>query len=313
MSSKKRRLYQELRTFADENKIVGKGPLSVVLILTRHASKMERPFDSEKFLTPKGGQVAGLSGLKVQAILGDYGITRVLSEEGGRTSRGSINRMQAYVQFLNRLDVETLLDFSTIEAWWVEQIRVHFASEPLKLKVDASKSLRAIIAELVEGAFERQRECPGTMVAGAVLQHLVGAKLEMVVAGSVIEHKGFSVADAPGKRQGDFLINDTVIHVTTAPSEALIRKCLNNLGDNLRPLVITTETGVGGARALAKNCEIGDRIDVLDIEQFIATNVYEWSDFSHLERPASIHKLVAAYNRIIEVSENDHSLKIDLG
>lgn len=313
MPSEIQKLDLALRGFSENNQMVGKGPLSVALILTRRAATMGRPLCPKEFLTPKGGQVAGLSGSNIQTILRDYGISRILSEEGGRTSRGSMSRMQVYLEFLNELDLDGLLDFAAIEAWWIDRVREFFSSQPLRLKVDSSKSLRSIISELVEAAFERQKECPGTMVAGAVLQHLVGAKLEMVMPGHTNPHEGFSVAAAPGKRKGDFLINDTVIHVTTAPSEALIRKCVNNLSENMRPLIITTETGVGGAKALAKNFEIVDRMDILDIEQFVATNIYEWSDFRHEERPASIHKLVDGYNRIIEACESDPSLKIELG
>lgn len=305
--------HDALLKFSSENRIRGKGPLSVVLILTRRAASMEMPLKQEDFLTPKGGQVSGLGGAAVQSILTDHGITRILSEEGGRTSRGSIDRMQAYVSLLNELAEAGEVDFGFIESWWVDRVREHFASEPLKLKVDASKSLRALVAELIEAAFERQRECPGTMVAGAVLQHLVGAKLSIVVSGLNLDFEGFSVADAPNRRKGDFVVNDTVLHVTTAPSEALIRKCRDNLADNLRPLIITTESGVGGARAQAKNAGISERIDILDIEQFIATNVYEWSAFSHGSRPSSINDLILAYNKVIELCETDHSLKIELG
>lgn len=306
-------IHDALLKFASDNGIQGKGPLSVVLILTRRASAMSIPLRKEDFLTPRGGQVSGLGGPAVQSILAKYGITRILSEEGGRTSRGSIDRMKAYVAFLNDCAESDELDFDFIESWWVERIKEHFASEPLKLRVDASKSLRSLIAELIDAAFERQRECPGTMVAGAVLQHLVGAKLSIVLKDLNIESEGFSVADAPNRRKGDFSVNDTVIHVTTAPSEALMRKCSDNLAENLRPLIITTESGVGGARALAKNAGISDRLDLLDIEQFIATNVYEWSAFSHGSRPSSINDLLVAYNKIIETCETDHSLKIELG
>ena len=38
---------------------------------------------------------------RIQRILADHGITRVLAEEGGRTSRGSVGLMQKYVEFLN--------------------------------------------------------------------------------------------------------------------------------------------------------------------------------------------------------------------
>ncbi len=313
MPNAKTKLVSKLEQFCKEKGIHGKGPLSVVLVLTRHAAPRDIPLKPSDFLTKRGGQVAGLSGQNVQTILTDHGISRILSEEGGRTSRGSIDRMQAYVALLNQLHADGLLNFKTIEDWWIQRVKEHFAAKPLRLRMDATKSLRAIVAELIEAAFERQRECPGTMVAGAVMQHLVGAKLTVVLPHHPISHEGFSVADAPGKRKGDFIINDTVIHVTTAPAEALIRKCSDNLANNLRPLIITTESGVGGAKALAKNDQISDRIDILDIEQFVATNVYEWSAFTHANRQASVNDLINAYNRIVEDCETDHSLKIEIG
>ena len=140
---------------------------------------------------------------------------------------------------------------------------------------------------MIEAAFARQRECPGVMVAGAVMQHLVGAKIETALPDAKIAHEGFSVADAPSGRKGDFLIGDTAIHVTTAPTEALIRKCCDNLAQSIRPLIITTQSGVGGAIALAKNADVAERIDIIEIEQFIATNVYEWTAFQQTKRTVS--------------------------
>lgn len=310
---KKDSLYSKLRLFAQKHGVAGKGPLSTVLVLTRRTSQMRAPFAPEDFLTPKGGQVKGLGGSAVRPILAEHGIKRVLAEEGGRTSRGSIDLMRAYVAFLNVLHAENELDFRTIEAWWVERVREFFAGQPLRLRTDASKSLRHLVSELIEAAFKRQDDCPGTAIAGAVMQHLVGAKLSVALPNIEIRHEGFSVADAPGRRKGDFLVHDTVIYVTTAPTEALLRKCAGNLAENLRPVIITTENGAGGARALARDAELADRLDILEIEQFIATNVYEWSSFEHDKRSTSIDDLVKAYNKIIDECETDPSLKISLG
>ena len=312
-SEKRDRLETLLRTYAGQCRVTGKGPLSVVLVITRNAKSRRPPFRPSEFLTPQGGQVAGLGRAAVQAILRDHEITRVLAEEGGRTSRGSINRMREYLDFLNKLAEEGCLNLDKIESWWIERIREHFAAMPLKLKVDASKSLRSIVGGLIEAAFSRQEECPGMMVAGAVMQHLVGAKLAIAAPNVQLEHHGFSVADTPSSRQGDFLIHDTAIHVTTAPTEALIRKCLRNLDMNVRPVIVTTERGAGGAHALAKNAEVEDRIDILEIEQFVATNVYEWCGFEQNRRPVSVSELVEKYNAIIDACETDPSLKISMG
>lgn len=293
-------LESRLANFTSEEKIEGKGPLCVVLVVTRKASGQTPPFSADNFLAPKGGQVAGLGKGAVQSILADYGIDRVLAEEGGRTSRGSIQKMRAY------------LDFKTIEKWWINRVKDFFSSRPFSLKIDSSKSIRSIVSDLIEAAFARQRECPGIMVAGAVMQHLVGAKIETALPDAGIVHEGFSVADAPSGRKGDFLIGDTAIHVTTAPTEALIRKCRNNLAQSIRPLIITTQSGMGGAIALAKNADVAERIDVIEIEQFIATNIYEWTAFQQTKRNVSFRKLLEVYNRIIDQCETDPSLKIEM-
>lgn len=310
---KKKTLNEHLEKFRADHGINSKGPLCVVLVVTRAASKQNPPYTPDDFLTPQRGQVAGLGRAAVQAILEDHGITRVLAEEGGRTSRGSIKRMREYLELLNSFHDKGLLDFPAIERWWVDRVKAHFASMPFRLKIDPSRSLRSIVAELIEAAFTRQRECPGTMVAGAVIQHLVGAKLELALPETRIKHKGFSVADAPGGRKGDFLIGDSAIHVTTAPTEALIRKCRDNLDEDLRPVVITTERGAGGAGALARNAGIEHRIDILEVEQFVATNVCEWSRFEHRQRPVTVRDLVNSYNRIIKQTETHPSLKIAVG
>jgi len=182
--------------------------------------------------------------------------------------------------------------------------------QPLCAQLDPRESVRNWVGQLLLAAVQRQKACPGTMIAGAVMQHLVGAKLQLALPKIPIKHEGFSVADAPGKRKGDFLVHDTAVHVTTAPSEALLRKCKANLEENLRPVIITTEVGADGAKALSINLDIAHRVDILEIEQFIATNVYEWSGFQQSQRQVSVDELVREYNSIIEQCETDPSLKI---
>jgi hypothetical protein len=304
---------EKLKFFAEKNRMTGKGPLSLALALTRQAAHREMPLDPKDFLTKQGGQVSGIGKSTVQSILRDHGINRVLAEEAGRTSRGSIARMQAYLEFLNCLNETGELDLREIENWWISRVQEYFASQPFKLKLDSSKSLRSAVHDLLFAAFNRQKEMPGTMVAGAVMQHLVGAILEMMSFSPVIEHRGFSVADSPGGWKGDFLIHDAAVHVTTAPTEALIRKCRDNLDEGLRPVIITTGNGIGGAHALAQNAGLADRIDIFEVEQFVASSVYEKSAFRESGRALAARELVEKYNAIVEASESDPSLKIIVG
>ena len=57
------------------------------------------PLDPDQLVTKSGGQVRGLGQSQVQKILARHGIERVLAAEGGRTSRGSLGNMRAYVRF----------------------------------------------------------------------------------------------------------------------------------------------------------------------------------------------------------------------
>ena len=100
----------DLEKFAAQRSFRGKGPLSVALVITQHAKTVGLPLDPEKLVTEGGGQVLGLGKGAVQAILKRHGILRVLASEGGRTSRGSLNNMRAYVAFLNGLKGKVDLD-----------------------------------------------------------------------------------------------------------------------------------------------------------------------------------------------------------
>jgi hypothetical protein len=299
-----------LKVFDEQHVGLSKGSLSLALILTRMAQSKSFPLQRAEFLTASGGQVAGLGGGAVKKILTDHGVDRILSTEGGRTSRGNMERMEAYLGVLNDLAKNNNLDLADAEWYWVERAIAFFDAKPFTFKLDPAISLRACVRDLLSQAVERQREVKGTMYAGAVMQHLVGAKLDYVTKGAV-QHHGFAVADAPSARSGDFLLGDVAVHVTTAPGEALIHKCQGNLGAGLRPLVVTTENGVGGAKALASQAGIDDRLDVIEIEQFIATNVYEWSVFNRDNRPAAVREIIERYNRIIGECETDPSLRIE--
>ena len=93
----------KLYDFMHVHKMNNKGALCVALVVSRYAKKNGLPISPSKLLTDKQGQVSGLSKSNVQAILKDYGITQILAEEGGRTSRGSIGNMQKYVEFLGKI------------------------------------------------------------------------------------------------------------------------------------------------------------------------------------------------------------------
>lgn len=307
-------LHEKLQTFAFSHKFLkSKGALSLALILSRIAQGKKFPLDESDFVTEKKGQVKGLSGEATQKILSEYGISRVLAKEGGRTSRGSMANMQAYLQFLNDLHQEkSLFDLEKVEKWWIEQVRNYFAAFPLRIRLDQALSLQHSIRGLIAEATKRQQESTGTMVVGAVMQHLVGAKLQVLYPELEIDHHGFSVADQPTKRTGDFFLNGSVIHVTTAPTERLLQVCKENLSAGDTPIIITTAKGVISAENLMESTALVGRVETLELEQFLVTNLSEWSHFNPTDRKQALLQLLNAYNNIVESCETDPSLKIEL-
>lgn len=303
-------LDNQLRTFAQKNKFQGKGPLCVALVVTQHARDQGLPLDADTLLTDRGGQVRGLSKASVQMVLRRHGIERVLAAEGGRTSRGSIENMRNYVTFLNGLHAEGEADFDAVEAFWITRVRDFFASKPLRAKLDPTRSLRSVVGDILAQATERQAEGQGTQYAGAVLQHLVGAKLDCALDGVTIEHNSFSTADAPLGRPGDFHVGDVAIHVTTAPSEALLKRCQENLDSGYRPVLITVPHRAATASDLAEDKGIVSRVDIFDIEQFVAMNLYEWAGFEMGRRRVAMDSLIKRYNEIVGEFETDPSLRI---
>ncbi len=301
-----KRLWQ----FARDYRMLTKGGLGVALVVTKHALDRGLPVDPSTLLTPGGGQVLGLGKGAVQAILRAHDIHRVLAEEGGRTSRGSIGRMQAYVDFLNTLDTHGQVNLDAILAWWVCRVREFFERKPLVLRLDPARSLSASVTDLLAQAERRQAEAHGATYLGTVLQHLVGAKLALV-CGEEVEHHGASVADGPSGRPGDFRLGDVSVHVTTAPSEGLLAKCVANLESGLRPVIVTLKKSQDGALYLASQQGVADRVDVFTVEQLVAGNLYELGRFAPAGRENTAEQLVAKYNEIVEAHESDPSLRIE--
>jgi len=302
-------LHGLLEKYQNERKLTSKGKLAAILYVSRLAVLRGLPLDSQVLVTDNKGQVLGLGKAAVQAILKDHGETRVLAEEGGRTSRGSLGNMQHYVAFLNELHLKGVAKPEAIERWWIEKVRQFFSAKPFSLKYDTSKSLRALVSDLLSQASKRQSENPGTTYEGALLQHLVGSCLSMVTS-SGIDFHGYSVADAVSARSGDFVIDDVSIHVTTAPSEALLRKCESNISGGGRPIIITTSARVPAAEALASIKGIAGRVEIFGVEQYVAQQLFAASRFTQAARRKAIELLVDRYNEIVEQCETDPSLKV---
>lgn len=302
---------EKLKAFQLENNIITKGPLSVVVQFTRMVRDKEFPLNPSDFKTKKAGQVAGLGGGNLKKILKEHGIVQQLSSEGGRTSRGSMGLMIKYIDFLNKWNAEDTVNFKAIEDFWVEQIREYFCNQPFVLAADASKTIGANLDELFEQAKKRQKQNPGTQYLGTVLQHLVAAKLCLILPEGSFEIHGASVADAPTARSGDFVINKTIIHCTTSVGDLLINKCIINIEKGYRPVIITIFERVQTALNQIEDAGLAGRIEVWNIQQFLSSNVHERSLFDENRQNATLRKIIENYNVIVHEKETDPSLRIE--
>ena len=185
----------------------------------------------------------------------------------------------------------------------------YFAGKPFKLAGDTSRSVSDAVNGLLDQAVKRQKQNPGMKYAGTLLQHLVGAKLELLMP--TVEIHGASDADDQTGREGDFIVGDTAIHCTTAPAGLLIEKCKSNLGHGLNPVIITVSDRVVTARNLLEDAGIGSRVEVWDLQQFLSINVYEHGLFSSNDRRRFLADLVSGYNGIIDECKTDPSLHIE--
>ena len=297
--------------FQAEYRTTTKGPLALLIQLTRMIRGKTFPLNPEDFLTENKGQVTGLGGGNLRKILKEYGITQTLAAEGGRTSRGNIGLMIKYIDFLNEWHEIENIDFEALEAYWAEQIREYFRNQPFTLSADLSRTIGASLEDLFEQARKRQKQNPGTQYLGAILQYLIGAKLSIILPPDKFQSHGVSVADSPTDRSGDFVVNNTVIHCTTAPGEPLIQKCKTNILAGCLPVIITIFDRVKTALDLAADSDLSERIEVWDIQQFLSANITEHSLFDGTMRNAKLADIIEKYNAIIAEVETDPSLRIE--
>ena len=77
--------------------------------------------------------------------------------------------------------------------------------------------------------------------------------------------------------------------------------------------MVTLSGAVGAVDVLAGPLGIAGRIEVFDVEQFLAGNVYELGLFAAEGRRVTVDRLIKRYNRIVLHCETDPSLRIEIG
>jgi hypothetical protein len=182
---------------------------------------------------------------------------------------------------------------------------------PFQLNFDSNISIRALFDDLFAQAKQRQENNKNVSYREILLRYLVEAVLSTVLPHRTIRIHNTAVADSPTDRGGDFVINNTILHCTTAPGELLIEKCKDNIRFGLSPIIITIFERVRTTLDLAEDAGLSGRIEIWDIQQFLSTNISEHSLFDGAARNAKLADIIEKYNAIIEEVETDPSLRIE--
>ena len=77
------------------------------------------------------------------------------------------------------------------------------------------------------------------------------------------------------------------------------------------PIIITIYDRVKTALDLAADADLSGRIEVWDIQQFLSTNISEYSMFDSSAHNAKLADIIEKYNAIIAGAETNQSLRIE--
>lgn len=285
----------------------------VGLVMVR-ALKEKYPLSNEDIHT-SNGQVRGLNGERIAAILKDHGIGKTYSSMGGRTTRASMPDAQDFLSrvptvkgFAGLTPEERSAVLDACEEWLISKVQDFFAKQKLEIQIDLSKSGPAIISGILKAARERK-------VGGPVAQHLVGAKLAHRYKNHPhikVDNFNTTAADQHLDRDGDFRVGDTAFHVTVGPTSLHIDKCGENIKNGLRPILLVPVDEMERAKHLAEDKELQDHVSIVPIESFVGQNVEELGEFTKEKVRPEIAAVLKEYNRRVAEAESDQSLQIKL-
>lgn len=269
------------------------------------------PLQRADSVTPKN-QVK-TSGRFIQGLIeARFGPSPMYASEGGRTTRGTVPAAEALAARFNALSTVAALTgaerdmlATVLQDWLIEKVRDYYNRQHLSPEIDLRLSAPEIVGTILDEAQRRNS-------AGAVAQHLVGAKFALRFPDMTIENHAATTADQPLNRPGDFVVNDTVFHVTVAPGERVIQRCEENLRGGYRPRLLVRGSRLVAARQLAELRDVHTRIGFAAIEDFVAQNIEEMGAFGQEAIARGFRHFFERYNERVRAVETNLSILIDI-
>lgn len=192
-----------------------------------------------------------------------------------------------------------------LQRWLFDRVSDYFNRQRIQVEINLEEPGAQIVASILKAATTRG-------AAGAVAQHLVGAKLALRYPQITVENHSFTTADQQLGRPGDFIIRDTAFHITVAPTESVIRRCAQNLRNGFRTHLLVPESKLEAARQLAENDGLRQRIGASAIEAFVGQNIEEIGEYGKATIATGFRLLLEMYNTRVAEVETNLSLLIDI-
>lgn len=285
------------------------GTIATTLVLLENL-KHEYNLKFETHIASGGAQIKGASGKAVAAILEKFGEYRPFAKEGGRTNRGGQGDIRPLFSVLAELDLDQLEKTERIsilesfQAYLVERVRDYHNRKKIEFSFDPRLSTWQLFTNILEIAKQEGK-------AGPVAQHMVGAKLTLRFPNIQVSNESASTADLPTNRPGDFLIGNTVFHVTVAPMPLVFEKCRDNLVQGFRAYLLVPDAKLAAARQWSEQY-CGGKIAVESLESFLSQNLEEMGTFAEDNIKKSLSSFFDVYNERVDAVEVDKSLLFDI-
>ena len=286
-----------------------KGTIAGALVVLE-SLKNDFNLDINAHTAEGGSQISGASGSAVRRILEQFGETRPFVTEGGRTNRGLRGAVKNMLDAIGAAKLKLLdegeraLALERMQSFLVDRVRDFHSQRRLEATYNPAHSTWQLINNLLDKARDADKE-------GPVAQYLVGAKLQLRFPDIKVGNESYSTADVQLGRPGDFLIGDTVIHVTVAPMPKVYDKCRRNVREGYKVYLLVRERSVVGAKQNADSTAPG-QITVESIESFVSQNIDEISAFSRRGHLLTVRRLLDTYNKRVDAAENDKSMLIEI-
>jgi len=305
-----RRWYDNLPSVKQNKDLPARGTIGGALVVLERL-KDQCDLSIRAHLTRGGGQVAGVSGGKVNAILREFGEERRIATEF-RTNRGLIGYIEAMLISLqdaglaelpNSERCETIIE---LQRFLVDGfVSQYFGQQLITAVYDPAQSVWQMIHELLGNADKVGKQA-------VVAQHLVGAKLAVRYPDSEIGNLPSSAGDKQTGRHGDFELGHAVFHITISPSAGVIDRCQENLDEGWKPYLIVPQEAVDAARLFARQRQLEARISFASVESFVSQNIEEISSFDRDSVRTGLKQLFEEYNRRVLEAETDPSVQVQI-